>query len=316
MKQKNFISCVIYMHNVESEIGAFMTSLHSIMKNNFENYEIICVDDASCDATCKNLQSYVDTVEKIDSVSIVKMSYYQGQEAAMNAGRDLAVGDFVFEFDSIEMDYDEKLILEIYEKSLEGYDIVAAVPKNNISLSSRLFYCIYNFANRATNKLQPERFRIVSRRAINRVNQLNLYVPYRKAMYVNCGLLIESICYESKYKTVKGRSSQEKMSRSDLAFDSFIIFTDVLEKISLGLSIFFLVIMITMALYVVWSVFSAVRPVEGWMSTFGLLSFGFFGLFLLLTLVLKYLSVILNLVFRKQRYVIAGIEKLTKQGEA
>lgn len=315
MKQKNFISCVVYMHNVEKEICAFMTSLHQIMKENFDNYEIICVDDSSGDSTCETLQNYIDTADKIDSVSVIKMSYYQGQEAAMNAGRDLAVGDFVFEFDSITIDYDDNLILEVYEKSLEGFDIVAAVPKNNIALSSKLFYYVYNFANKTANKLQQERFRVVSRRAINRVNQLNLYVPYRKAMYVNCGLLIEAIYYKSKRKAVKGRSAQEKMSRSDLAFDSFIIFTDVLEKISLGLCVFFLLIMIMMALYVVWSIFSEVRPVEGWMSIFGLLSFGFFGLFLLLTLILKYLSVILNLVFKKQRYVIAGIEKLTKKEE-
>lgn len=312
MKQKNFVSCVVYMHNAEKEIQPFIQSLHGVMKECFENYEIICVDDASMDSTCEVLQDYVSKAEKIDSVSVVKMSYYQGQEAAMNAGRDLAVGDYVFEFDSIDMDYEESLIMKIYEKALEGFDIVAAVPRNNISLSSRLFYSIYNWANKATNKLQQERFRILSRRAINRVNQLNSYVPYRKAMYVNCGLLMESVYYESQRKVGKGRSTQEKMSRSDLAFDSFIIFTDVLEKISIGLCCFFLLVMIVMALYVVWSLFSEVRPVEGWMSTIGLVSFGFFGLFLILTLILKYLSVILNLVFKKQRYVISGIEKLTK----
>lgn len=312
MKQKNFISCVVYMHNAERKIESFFSVLHRIMKDNFENYEIICVDDASYDSTCEKLQNYVNSAEKIDSVSIVKMSYYQGLEAAMNAGRDLAVGDFIFEFDSIETDYKESLIMEVYEKSLEGFDIVAAVPKNNVALSSKIFYYIYNRANKSTNRLQQERFRIISRRAVNRVNQLNLYVPYRKAMYVNCGLLMESIYYESEYKLRKERSAQEKVSRSDLAFDSFIIFTDVLEKISIGLCGFFLFVMIIMALYVVWSLFSEVRPVEGWMSTIGLVSFGFFGLFLLLTLILKYLSVILNLVFKKQRYVVAGIEKLTK----
>lgn len=312
MKQKNFVSCVVYMHNAEKTINAFMTMLHQAIKENFENYEIICVDDASGDATVEMLQDYVSEAEKIDAVSVVKMSYYQGQEAAMNAGRDLAVGDFIFEFDSVEMDYDDSLIMELYAKALEGYDIVAAVPRNNISLSSKLFYYIYNRANKSVNKLQQERFRIISRRAVNRVNQLNSYVPYRKAMHVNCGLAMESVYYDSKHKTKKGRSAQEKMSRSDLAFDSFIIFTDVLEKISIGLCVFFLMVMIIMALYVVWSMFSEVRPVEGWMSTIGLVSFGFFGLFLLLTLILKYLSVILNLIFKKQRYVISGIEKLTK----
>lgn len=48
------------------------------------------------------------------------------------------------------------------------------------------------------------------------------------------------------------------------------------------------------------------------MSIMGLMSFGFFGLFLLMTLILKYLAVILKIIFKKQRYVISGIEKLTK----
>lgn len=312
MKQKNFISCVVYLHNAEEKIVPFMTMLHGVMKEKFENFEIVCVDDFSNDKTVERLQEYVKTAEKMEAVSLVSMSYYQGQESAMNAGRDLAVGDFIFEFDSIETDYDEKLIYELYEKSLEGYDIVAAVPKNHVALSSKVFYGVYNWANKSAGKLQQERFRIISRRAVNRVNQLNSYVPYRKAMYVKCGLKMSSVSYESKYKTGKRRSAQEKESRSDLAFDSFIIFTDVLERLSLGLCVFFLLVMIGMALYVVWSVFSKVRPVEGWMSTVGLISFGFFGVFLLLTLILKYLSVILNLIFKRQRYIISGVEKLTK----
>ena len=39
---------------------------------------------------------------------------------------------------------------------------------------------------------------------------------------------------------------------------------------------------------------------------------GFFGVFALLTIILKYLSVILNLIFKRQRYLIADIEKVVK----
>ena len=42
------------------------------------------------------------------------------------------------------------------------------------------------------------------------------------------------------------------------------------------------------------------------------MSIGFFMLSLLLTLIFKYLSIILNLGFKKQRYVVEGVEKLTK----
>ena len=37
---------------------------------------------------------------------------------------------------------------------------------------------------------------------------------------------------------------------------------------------------------------------------------GFFGVFVLLTIILKYLSVLINLIFKQQRYLVADIEKL------
>lgn len=42
------------------------------------------------------------------------------------------------------------------------------------------------------------------------------------------------------------------------------------------------------------------------------LALGFFGVIALLTIILKYLSVLLNLVFRQQRYLVADIEKVVK----
>ena len=312
VKQKNFISCVVYLHNEGEGLVPFLNGLKQIMEAHFERYEIICVDDASEDGSARTLQKYVSEAEKMKPVSLINMSYYQGIEAAMNAGRDLAVGDFVYEFDYAYMDYDPSLIYQVYEKVLEGYDVVAAAPEKYIPLSSRLFYRVYNWGNKTANKLQQERFRLVSRRAINRVGQMNAYIPYRKIMYVNCGLRMATISYENLSIGRRNRSDLEKGSRSALAFDSFIIFTNVLEKISMGLCAVFLLVMVIMAGNVVVSLFSEVKPVEGWMSTFGLMSFGFFGLFLLMTLILKYLSVILNLVFKKQRYVISGIDKLNK----
>jgi len=310
VKEKNFISCVVYLHNEGAGLIPFLDILNETIEEHFEKYEIICVDDASDDDSVKVLQKYVSEKGNMKSVRLVQMSYYQGREAAMNAGRDLAVGDFVYEFDHAFADYDPKLIMQVYTKALEGYDIVTAAPKQYIALSSMLFYSVYNWGSRNANKLQQERFRMVSRRAVNRVGQLNAYVPYRKVMYANCGLNMATIPYDNVRVEHKSKNAQEKLHRSDLAFDSFIMFTDVLEKISIGLCCFFLGVMLIIAGYVISSFFSAYDPVEGWMSTVGIIAFGFFGMFLLMTLILKYLSVILNLTFKKQRYVISGVEKL------
>lgn len=194
---------------------------------------------------------------------------------AMNAGRDLAVGDFLFEFDRCLLDFEPSLIMDIYHKALEGYDVVAAAPKRDVAFTSRLFYAVYNWGSRNTHKLRQERFRIISRRAVNRVNQMNAYIPYRKAMYMNCGLRAETIVYENKEMAKETRNREERNTRSSLALDTLIIFTDVLEKFSMLISSILFAVMVIMFGWIVYSIFSTVRPVEGWMSLMTLISFGF-----------------------------------------
>lgn len=282
------------------------------MQERFEKFEIVCVNDGCMDDTILQIKEFLEEQENSFVVSMIHLSYYQGVEAAMNAGRDLAVGDFLFEFDKCLPDFAPELIMEVYYRALEGYDVVAAAPAHGVSVSSQMFYAIYNLGNRCMGKLRQERFRIISRRAVNRVNQLNIYIPYRKAMYMNCGLKTDTIVYDNR-KTTAGRYNQEERgNRNNLAMDTLIIFTDVFEKISLITSLIMFAAMIFMFGYIVYSIFSIVRPVEGWMSIMMWMSFGFFMISVMLTLIFKYLSVILNMSFKRQRYIVEGVEKLTK----
>ena len=110
----------------------------------------------------------------------------------------------------------------------------------------------------------------------------------------------------------KRNNAEERSTRSTLAVDTIIIFTNILEKFSMLVSIILFSFLMVMFGWIIYSVFSSVRPVEGWLSLMALMSFGFFMLSVMLTLIFKYLSLILNITFRKQRYVIEGVEKLTK----
>lgn len=311
-KEKNFVSCVLYLHNDGSYIRSFLERICKVMQEHFEKYEIICVNDCCMDGTVEELHRFLEEKEEPLVVSLINMSYYQGVETSMNAGRDLAVGDFLFEFDRCIPDFDPDLIMEVYSRALEGYDVVAAAPKAGVSLTSRLFYTIYNWSSRTHYKLRQERFRIISRRAINRVNQMNVYIPYRKAMYMNCGLKADTIVYNNRESAHRGRNREERGNRSTLAVDTIIIFTDVLEKFSMLVSMVLFAALLIMFGWIIYSIFSEVRPVEGWMSLMTLISFGFFMLSVMLTLIFKYLSVILNMSFKRQRYMIEGVEKLTK----
>lgn len=312
VKEKKFISVVIYLHNAGGDnVISFFRNVVEIFEHHFAQYEIICVDDGCTDETIGALKEYLGERKLSAVISLVHMSFFHGVESAINAGRDLAIGDFVYEFDSVCADYDPELVMDVYYRSLEGNDIVAATTGRAKKLSSRLFYALYNRTRKGNDKIGPETFRIISRRAINRVRSMGQYIPYRKAVYANCGLQRAKVRYTPVRSGQSGkRRGGEVGERTSLAVDSFIYFTNVLEWVAAIASSAFLLLTIGVGIYIIRDYLSNRQVVEGWMSTMGFLTLGFFGVFALLTIILKYLSVILNLIFKQHRYLIADVEKV------
>ncbi|WP_053359979.1 glycosyltransferase [Clostridium butyricum] len=307
-KEKNFISAVVYIHNNENNIIDTLNNINNILHNNFEKYEIICVNDYSTDKSVEQIKKFSIDV-KGAVLSILNMSYYQGLELSMGAGVDLAIGDFVFEFDSVNMDYSPETIMEVYFKSLKGNDIVSASPKKRMRKSSKLFYDIFNGYSNNPNKLKTETFRILSRRAINRVQSMNKTIPYRKAIYANCGLKVDTIYYNS-IRNLKIKNVDET-TRKNVAVESLILFTDVAYKAALTMTFVMMLGIIAVGIYTV-KVFISDQPVAGWTTTMLFLSVAFLGVFAILAVVIKYLSILVDLTFKKQKYMIESIEKLTK----
>ena len=57
-KEKNFVSAVVYICNHEHEITSFLKMLNACFKENFEKYEIICVDDGSSDNSIAAIRAH------------------------------------------------------------------------------------------------------------------------------------------------------------------------------------------------------------------------------------------------------------------
>lgn len=161
--EKKFISLVVYLHDAAPYLKYFLDTVLPVFEKNFQQYEVVCVDDASVDGTTQVLREYVESRQVKVMVSVVHMSFFQGLESAMNAGRDIAIGDFVYEFDDIFVDYEPEVILEVYRKLIEGSDIVAASSRGKMRTTSRIFYALYNKTSRGNGRIGPETFRIVSR---------------------------------------------------------------------------------------------------------------------------------------------------------
>ena len=59
-------------------------------------------------------------------------------------------------------------------------------------------------------------------------------------------------------------------------------------------------------------IYATAHPVAGWTTTILFLSVAFFGLFGVVSIVIKYLQLLVNLVFKRKQYSFESIEKLTK----
>lgn len=310
-KEKNFISAVVYVRNAEDRLKEFLQMLIRTMEDNFEHSEIICVDDHSDDQSVEVIKKLSKTA-KTTSVTVIHMSYFHGIELSMNAGADLAIGDFVLEFDNTVLDYTQDQIMEIYDKALEGYDIVSASSDKKQRFSSNLFYYVFNHFADSDNKMHTESFRILSRRVMNRVSSMNQSVPYRKAVYANCGLKTCNIQYTpTSMEKHKEQDKMEKKYRTTLAADTLILFTQVGYRFSLAMTFIMMAVAVLVALYAV-VVYLTANPVAGWTTTIFFMAFAFFGLFGILTVIIKYLQILVDLVFKRKKYSFESIEKLTK----
>ncbi|MCL2364490.1 MAG: glycosyltransferase [Defluviitaleaceae bacterium] len=304
-KQQNFVSAVIYVHDDENTVEASIKTVHAVLAENFEKFEIICVNDASTDNTKQIIKGIGAGMENC-MVSILNMSYYQGLEASMRAGVDLAIGDFVFEFDKAVVDFEPGLIMQLYNRALQGYDIVSCGSGAG-RVSSRLFYSIYNRFSATQHMLQSETFRVISRRGINRVNSLSVTAPYRKAIYANCGLKIDYIKYKP---THAGSGKQMLKNPQDTALNTLIIFSDIAYKITMFFTVLMMLLTLAVVGYVI-AIYVMGNPIEGYTTMMILISVSFFGVFGILTMIIKYLSLMLGLIFNRQKYVIESIEKIT-----
>ena len=132
-----------------------------------------------------------------------------------------------------------------------------------------------------------------------------------KAVYANCGLKTDKIRYLSTQRHAVDSDRKEERYRTDLAIDSLILFTNLGYEFSVRMTVLMMAISLFMVLYSI-VVYATGNPVEGWTTTILFLSVAFLGLFGILTIIVKYLQLLVEMVFKRKHYSFESIEKLTK----
>lgn len=117
------------------------------------DYEVIFVNDGSCD---NSLEILKDIAMRDENVKIISLSKNYGHEAAMLAGIDHSSGDAVICMDA-DLQHPPSKIKEMLKKFQEGYEIINMVRVENKDakllkkITSKLFY-------RFLNKISPAKF--------------------------------------------------------------------------------------------------------------------------------------------------------------
>jgi len=185
MERSFRLSIVVPMFNEAEVLEAFFSRVAPIAAGQTGDYEIICVDDGSRDATLAMLSEYH---AKNPNIKVVSFSRNFGKEAALTAGLDSASGDAIIPIDADLQDPPE-LIPELVAKWREGYDMVLAVRESRDSdsalkrMTANLFY---KMAGRLSNTPIPPNagdFRLMDRRVVEALRLLPERNRFAKGLF-------------------------------------------------------------------------------------------------------------------------------------
>lgn len=289
MKEKQFVSLVLQLETFEPAYGVVIHQIDQKLSEVFENHEVVIVDNTA------NQDSYTQIVESTKHlkglVSVLKLSRHYPIEIAMLAGVDKSIGDFVYQMDSLCLDFELGLFEELFKRCVKGVDILFAAPNAKVATSSKIFYSVFNRVSYLGESLRTERLVLTSRRALNAVVNTKQRFRYQKALFSLSGFSREWIFYEPKKTTVFAeRTLSQKLG---LAIDLFISYSAIGFKIGLVLSSIFFSFAVLIAIYAIASLILRQDLIMGWTSLMMFLTISFGGIFLLLGIMSEYLRHIL-----------------------
>ena len=116
------ISVIIPVYNVEKYL---FVCLNSVLRQTFQDFEIICVDDASTDSSLEILEYFV---QKDSRVKLLKNDLNKGSGYSRNKALDIAEGKYIFFLDGD--DWIEKETFEFLFNQCEKDDLDVIIFKS------------------------------------------------------------------------------------------------------------------------------------------------------------------------------------------
>ncbi len=133
---KPFVTVMIPAHNEEGVIGA---TVQNILNMDYENFEVIVIDDRSSDNTASVIKDLENRFEKVTAL-IRTSDAFPGKSAVLNDALKLAKGEAILVFDAdatVDSDFLTKLIPNLEPKDVGAVQARKVIRNKNTNLLTR-----------------------------------------------------------------------------------------------------------------------------------------------------------------------------------
>lgn len=203
--QRKLVSIVVPFYNEGEGVERFYKAICPIFDQvPNASFEVVCVDDGSCDDTLKKLIALVDRDPRF---RVAELSRNFGKEAALTAGIDAARGDAVIPIDADLQDPPE-LIPALIGEWLQGAEVVLArrTDRSADSLLKRktagMFYRFHNVLSPIKIPENVGDFRLMDRVVVEALKQIPERQRFMKGLFAWVGFKTATVNYTRNSRAV------------------------------------------------------------------------------------------------------------------
>lgn len=228
------ISVVVPVYNESAGIRAFHERASKALASlPGASYELIYVDDGSADDSWAQLAGFA---AGDPHVRVIKLSRNFGHQIAITAGLDRARGDCAVVIDADLQDPPE-VIARMVEKWRSGFDVVYGVRSKRRGesalklLTASAFYRVLDRITGISIPLDAGDFRLMSRRALDQLNQLREKDRFVRGLVSWIGFPQAGVEYE-RDERVAGETKYPLRKMLKFAFDGITAFSTAPLKLA------------------------------------------------------------------------------------
>jgi len=225
---KNYphISIVSPVYRAEKMLDKLVSEIQKVMGELNLSYEIVLVDDRSPD---NSWQVMSELSQRYPEVKSIRLSRNFGQHPTIMAGLTFAKGEWIVVMDC-DLQDQPKEIKKLYQKAIEGNDIVLAQRENRKDsflkkLSSKIFSLVYGYLTDSKFDNSVANFGVYNRKVIAEVLAMKDYIKSFPLFVSWVGFKTATTKVEHAERD-SGTSSYSFSKLMSLAFNTVISFSN------------------------------------------------------------------------------------------